>query len=116
MALLSGIEVVDPTHPLFGRRFPLIGPADPDRPVTRVRVAFGSGSFLTLPRSATDLERQPDRPCAPPKLSVEALRDLLTVAGEAVAPCRSSPARSGAASRRGSAGRSPATSPRRSGR
>ncbi|CAA9210480.1 MAG: hypothetical protein AVDCRST_MAG04-93 [uncultured Acetobacteraceae bacterium] len=108
--------MVDPTHPLFGRRFRLIGPADPGRPATRARVAHGSGCFLTLARSATNLEPQPDRPCAPPKLSVEALRDLLTVAGEAVAPCRSSPARSGAASRRGSAGRSPATSPRPSGR
>jgi hypothetical protein len=110
------VEVVDRTHPLFGRRFRLIGPGDVDRLPARVRVAFGLGCVITLARSATDLERQPDRPFVPTKLSAEALRDLLTVAGEAVAPCRSTPARSGTGSRRGSAGRSPAISPRPCGR
>src|SRR3712207_16138 len=104
MAPSPEIEVVDPTHPLCGRRFRLIGPDGPGRPVARVRVAFGSGCVLTLPRAATNLEAQPDRLFVPPKLSAEALRDLLTVAGEAVASCRSTPPRSGAASRRGCAG------------
>jgi len=116
VALPPEIEIVDPAHPLFGRRFRLLAVCGPVHPAARLRVAYGGGPFLTLPMAATDLAPRPPGTGAPCKLSVEALRDLLTVAGEPVAPCRSSPASYGPACRRGSAGRSPKTSPRRSGR
>ncbi len=116
MALPPEVEVVDPAHPLFGRRFRLLSACGPAHPAARLRVAYGAALSLTLPTAATDLAPRPPGAGTPCKLSVEALRDLLTVAGEAVAPCQSSPASSGPAYRRGSAGRSPKTSPRHSGR
>ena len=110
------MEIVDPAHPLFGRRFRLASPPGPIHPSAQIRLIFGSELVLTIPAAATDLLPPPPQMCAAPKLSVEALRDLLTVAGEAVAPCPSSPVRSGAASPHGCVGRSPTTSPQRSGR
>ena len=110
------IEVVDRTHPLFGQCFRLISQAGPGGRQAKMQVASDFGCVLNLARSATNLEPLADWSVTPTRLSVEALRDLLTVAGEAVAPCRSSPARSGTGSRRNSARRSPATSPRPCGR
>ena len=119
VALGSEVEVIDAGHPLFGRRFRLVSVLGPAHPQARLRVAYGDGLFLTLPLEATDLAPRSPPPCGTAcKLSVEALRDLLTVAGETVAPCRSNPSNSGPSCRcrPGSAGRSPRISRQLSGR
>jgi hypothetical protein len=53
---------------------------------------------------------------APTKLSLQALEDLIAVATECEKACRSSPATSGEACLRNSAGKSPTTSPSSCGR
>jgi len=59
----------------------LASPPGPLHPSAQLQLIFGSELVLTVPAAATDLAPPPPRVCAAPKLSVEALRDLLTVAG-----------------------------------
>ncbi len=105
------IEVTDPGHPLFGRRFPLVS-------VSRPRATSGGHAFvahqgrmlLKLPVAATSLApRLPDG--MPTKLTVAAVEELIALTEDSgVVACSSDPNASGDAPLRGCGARSPKTS------
>jgi hypothetical protein len=114
MALPDEVEVIDPAHPLHGRRFRLLSISRTVQTAGHVWVEYRPGILLMLPIPATSL-----RPAAPraiaTKLCLEALEDLVATAGESEGACPSSPTRSGEPCRRVCVGKSSPTSPRSSG-
>jgi hypothetical protein len=90
---LNEIEIVDPTHPLFGRRFALLSPAaTPPRSET-ILVNYREAMALRIPISATNLAfTQPPRPC---KLTFASISDLLALAEHCEVLCQFNPIKSG---------------------
>ncbi len=72
------IEVVDPTHPLFGRRFPLISVSSPLQGPGNVLVSYREYMVLRLPVASTTLASS--RPVNSTKLTYAAVKELLTIA------------------------------------
>lgn len=101
--------MVDPTHPLFGRRFRLLSVTASLQSGGFARVEYRPGIPLMLPLPATSLGPPPRR-ARPTKLTPEALAELVALAGESEETCPSSPEMSGQACRRPCAGRSRRTS------
>src|SRR4030095_8614392 len=86
------IEVTDPTHPLFGRRFPLLS-SYPQRPMAgHVFIAYRTFR-LRLPRTGTNLEPQPPR--VPTKLTLQAITELISLAQQCEVLCPTIPVSSG---------------------
>ena len=108
------IEVTDPAHPLFGRRFQVVSVTRSPRARGHVYVAYRERMLLRIPIPATSL--QPVRRGAATKLTLEAIQEVVTLAGESEDPCPSSHATSGSASPETCAAMSRPTSPRCSGR
>ena len=75
---LTEIEVVDPTHPLFGRRFPLISVSSPLHGPSHVLVSYREYMTLRLPVTATTLAAS--RPVSSIKLTHAAVKELMTIA------------------------------------
>ena len=73
---LIEIEVTDPTHPLFGRRFPRLSSHPPM--ATHVFVAYQGYMVLRIPRAATNLLPQPPR--IPTTLTSHAMTELISLA------------------------------------
>src|SRR5947209_10081427 len=94
---VTEIEVTDPTHPLFGRRFPLRSISAPVQGVAHAFVAYQGQMTLRLPLPATNLTTP--RPCSPTKLTRDAITDLCAVAEQSDSPCLAHPTPSGRASR-----------------
>lgn len=109
-ALPVEVEVTDPTHPLFGRRFRLIAVTRTLQSGAYARVDYRPGNPLVLPLRVTSLSSGPADGRARTKLTPEALAELVAVAGESEAACPSNPETYGPACGQGSAGRLPATS------
>lgn len=110
------ITVVDPRHPLYGRRFQLRGITHDRRVGSRVVVEYQPGISLTLPINMTSLRPFPVSGTFAGKLCVEGLRDLVAVAGSSEEACPSCPPKSGAVCRQCCVEKSPTNSPRSSGR
>ncbi len=72
------IEVVDPTHPLFGRRFPLISVSSPLHGPGHVLVCYREYMTLRLPVTSTTLAVS--RPVTSTKLTCAAVKELVTIA------------------------------------
>ncbi len=72
------VQVLDPRHPLFGRSFQVLGRSSFCRVgfPSFYEVAYRDGVTLNVPVAATEPIALPIKP---PKLSMEALRDLLNV-------------------------------------
>jgi hypothetical protein len=104
------VEVVDPTHPLYGRRFPLISVTGGLVSTGYARVEYRPGIVLMLPLPVTSLWPNPEARAVRTKLSVEALTELVTISGESEGTCPSSPARSGVTCPPSYADKSPSTS------
>jgi hypothetical protein len=104
------IEVTDPWHPLFGRRFLLVS-VSARRRDGHALVAYRDRMLLKLPIAATSLAPQLPRGSLC-KLTHAALEELIALADECgVTPCRFDPNASGDACPTTSAPRSPKTSP-----
>jgi hypothetical protein len=89
--------VIDPTHPLFGRRFQVLSITHPPGRPGHILVAYRRGTRLRLPVLATDLA--PDVPPLPrTKLTRAALLDLLSLVQECDRLCPEPPNTSGAGS------------------
>jgi len=91
------IEVVDPTHPLFGRRFPVHRICQSPHAQGFVEVLYRGHLRLRLPLDATDRAASP---LALPrtKLTLEAIEQLVALVKECRASCPSHPTSSGPAS------------------
>jgi len=72
------IEVVDPTHPLFGRRFPVISVSSPLHGSGNVFVSYREHMVLRLPVTSTTLA--PSRPATSTKLTYSAVQELVAIA------------------------------------
>ena len=79
------VEVIDPTHPLFGRMFPLISfSSHPDAQYVLVR--YQEYMALRIPLLATNLTSA--QPKVPTRLTFAAIQELISVAeaGEVLCP------------------------------
>ncbi|WP_247449761.1 hypothetical protein [Bradyrhizobium sp. 180] len=115
------VEVVDPRHPLYGRRYRLIwiGKESTTRGACKesfARVHYRFGLTLLLPLGVTNLERNGLPRATPTKLSLDALQNLIAVAEESGGACPSNLERSGAVCRRRSGKRSQKISAKSCGR
>jgi hypothetical protein len=89
------IEVTDPTHPLFGRKFVLVTRRGlPHEPSACVLVVYRDSILIKLPLGATNL-RSATATVARTKLDAEAVAQLLAFVKECEPPCSSSPRTSG---------------------
>jgi hypothetical protein len=90
---LTHIEVTDPTHPLFGRRFPMLS-ARPQAPTApHVFVTYQGFMVLRIPRAMTSLLPQPDRVST--TLTSHAITELIALAEQCEVLCRTTPEPSG---------------------
>jgi hypothetical protein len=113
-SLPGEIEVTDPTHPLFGRRFAVASVGRVPRTDGFVLVIYHDKMLLRIPVPATNL--WPVRRKVPTKLTPEAMVELIARAGESEDACASTRATSGDSLAPLSAAPSRTTSPERSGR
>jgi hypothetical protein len=89
------IEVTDPTHPLFGRKFVLMGRRGrPGEPAACVLVSYRDPILIKLPLQSTNLGSAAGL-AARTKLDAQAVQQLLAFVKECEPPCQSSPKRSG---------------------
>jgi hypothetical protein len=70
--------VTDPTHPLFGRRFPLLSMFAPRHSPGHVLVAYRDQLVLSIPLLATNIA--PPRSTHPTKLTSQAVTELISLA------------------------------------
>lgn len=80
------IEVTDPTHPLFGRRFPLLSVSDPLRSVGHVFVSYKGYMVLRIEIEATDLVTD-TRSTTPTKLTSQSVAELVELANQCEVLC-----------------------------
>src|SRR5215475_4787864 len=93
---LPEIEVTDLTHPLFGRRFPVVSRTSSPPGPGHVLVAYRQYMVLRIPVTATSLF--PSLPVAHTKLTFQAVQDLVTLATQCEVLCPLAPPPSGPAS------------------
>ena len=90
--------MTDPSHPLFGRRFPVRHISrQPDSP-GYVYVFYRDFMTLRIPVPATQLAVPCPITRPRTKLTVEAIQDLLSLVERCAAPCPSHPETSGTGS------------------
>jgi len=82
---VTEIEVTDPTHPLFGRRFPVHAIEPSQRGSTHILVTYQASMLLRIPLVATNLSAP--RPTRPTKLTADAVAELVTLAEHCEALC-----------------------------
>ena len=102
------IEVTDPCHPLYGRRFPVFSLGLSARSVGFVTVIYRDPLRLRIPISATNLAPTPQVPTS--KLTFSSVTELITLAKQCEGLCLSHPKPSGTDSRRTSKTASPTNS------
>src|SRR5262249_26750128 len=90
---LTEIEVTDPTHPLFGRRFPRLSSHGQPLTAPHVFVAYQESMVLRIPRAATNL--LPPSSQVPTTLTLHAITELISLAEQCEVLCRTTPVPSG---------------------
>jgi len=94
VSLPEEVEVIDPTHPLYGRRFPVLAVSQSPQATGHVWVAFREGIRLRLPATATSLA--PALPTQPrTQFTKSAVEAFLALVKEYAPPCPSCPPSSG---------------------
>ena len=78
--LAEEIEVTDPTHPLFGRRFPILSLHDSSRSAGHVLVSYRGYMALRIELRATSLAPSPRPELPATKLTSQAVRELARLA------------------------------------
>jgi hypothetical protein len=89
--------VTDPTHPLYGRRFPVLSISHPPQHPGHVVVAYRDYMRLRIPVQATDLAPG-NAASLCTTFTRAALRELLSLVKECEGPCPSDPEASGTGS------------------
>jgi len=86
--------VIDPTHPLYGRRFPIHSLSHPCHGSGHVFVAYRDDIRLRIPLAATNLATGPP-PARRAKFTLEAIAQFLLLVKECAPPCSTDPPPSG---------------------
>ncbi len=94
MAHTDTVEVTDPTHPLYGRRFAVHSVTHPGHGPGHVFVIYRDHVRLRLPLAATDLVPC-QRPTHSTKLTAASIRQFLVRAQECAQACPNDPTPSG---------------------
>lgn len=82
----SEIEVTDPTHPLFGRRFPLLSmSASSSQGATYAFVSYREYMVLRIPLFSTNLVHV--QPFLPTKFTLQSLHELISIAKDCEELC-----------------------------
>ena len=97
MANADTVEVIDPTHPLFGRRFAVHSVTHPSHGLGHVFVVYRDHVRLRLPLAATNLAPCP-RPTHSTKFTPASIRQFLALVQECEHSCPNDPTPSGTAS------------------
>src|SRR2546428_13872940 len=71
------VEVTDPTHPLFGRRFALLSTRPRPHRVGSICVAYRNTMVLRLPQAATSLVASPPESASMTQLTARAVTALM---------------------------------------
>jgi hypothetical protein len=88
------VEVIDPTHPLYGQRFRVLAVSQSPQAIGQVWVAFREGIRLRLPAAATSLA--PAIPTQPrTKFTKPTVEEFLAFVKEYALSCPSYPSTSG---------------------
>jgi hypothetical protein len=91
---VTEIEVTDPTHPLFGRRFPVLSITAPHQDSSGyVLVSYREDMTLRISLLSTSLA--PSRSAGQTKLTSDALTDLISLAEQCEVLCPANPQKSG---------------------
>ncbi len=80
------VEITNPSHPLFGRQFPLISVSNPPIGEGNVYVEYRGFMTLKIPISATKLGRAPFSLST--KLSLSSLKELVELFKECKESCQ----------------------------
>ena len=81
------VEVTDPTHPLFGRRFALLSTRPRPHSVGYIFVVYRSTMVLRLPHAATSLVAAPPESESRTKLTSHAITELISFAEQCEVLC-----------------------------
>jgi hypothetical protein len=88
------VEVIDPTHPLYGRRFLIHSISHPTHGLGHVFVVYQEHVRLRIPLAATNLAPCPQPACST-KFTLESIHQFLALAQEYQSSCPSDPPPSG---------------------
>src|SRR6266699_33431 len=89
------VEVTDPTHPLFGRRFALLSTRPRPHSVGYIFVAYRDTMVLRLPHAATSLGAAPPESAPRTKLTTHAVTELISFATQCEVLCPATQRNSG---------------------
>ena len=95
---LIEVEVTDPSHPLFGRRFALLSTRPRPHSAGYIFVAYCDTMVLRLPQVATSLVTPPPESTPLIKLTSHAITDLMSLAEQCEVLCPAPPNNSGTGS------------------
>lgn len=79
------VEITNPAHPLFGRRFPLISMSRPAQGFSHVFVVYREEMILRIPLDDTNLGET--RPRVSSMLTLHAIEAVITIAKECEEQC-----------------------------
>jgi hypothetical protein len=89
------VEVTDPRHPLFGRRFTLLSTRPRPHSVGYISVVYRDAMVLRIPEAVTDLISPPPESAPTTKLTSHALSELVSLAEECEVLCPATQANCG---------------------
>ncbi len=89
----SEIEVTNPNHPLFSRRFPVLSVSNPRHSIPNVFVSYREYMVLRIPLPDTNLSEA--RPAVSTKLTLQSLNEFISIAKECEELCQTTPKTSG---------------------
>ena len=92
------VEVTDPAHPLFGRRFALLSTRPRPHSVGYIFVAYHNTMLLRLPHAVTSLGATPPESEPRTKLTSHAVTELISFAEQCEVLCPATQPNSGIAS------------------
>src|SRR5438445_9547885 len=92
---LGEVEVTDPGHPLFGRRFALVSTRPRPHSVGYLFVAYRDTMVLRIPQTATNCVSPPPESAPMSKLTSHAITELISLAEQCEVLCPATQPNSG---------------------
>jgi len=91
----TAVEVTDPTHPLFGRRFALLSTRPRPHSVGYLFVAYRDAMVLRISQTATNVVSPPPESTSMSKLTLHAITELISLAEQCEVLCPATQPNSG---------------------